>query len=343
MDPARAVALLNEAIARNALELVVPCDTRSTRWLLRWGSALNARRFPLPKLREFERLNDKWGFARLAQRYGLPHPPTILIRSLADLGRLEFGPPYVAKPRNGEGGVGVVVLRDTLALRRHVLAAGNAGELPLIVQAFIAGTDVDLSFLADSGRILAWTIQTRVPDEEGTFEFVADPDVLEVGATLVRAVGYHGLGHIDLRREAATGRVVAVDMNPRVWGSLPYSSWIGVNFPIRGLALAAGLDRVGPDTQVGRCPWLGAHPRSLLGLARRVYPNGTALAWSRYLATDPWPELLAWTCAHSRRLKSTMLRSVERLAASIVGRRRQSVPSPAGLGIRTKDARSAGA
>jgi glutathione synthase/RimK-type ligase-like ATP-grasp enzyme len=89
---------LNEFIKEVEAEVVVPTDTRTTRFAIKFGSEIAAEIFPLPNWQTFGRTNDKWRLARLLHRLQIPHPETALIRTPKDLDRLNFTLPLMSRP-----------------------------------------------------------------------------------------------------------------------------------------------------------------------------------------------------------------------------------------------------
>src|SRR5262249_17950292 len=158
----------------------------------------------------------------------------------AEVERLELEFPIMLKPVKGEGGFGVRRV-DTRAELSAVLD-GHMAEFgrSLIAQEVVRGEGIDLSVLADHGQGVAWTIQQRLPFGSQALEFLLHPRVLEMGSAVLRSTGYHGVVHFDMRIDERTKEPVFLEANPRFWGSLRHSVWMGVNFPALGIAMARG-------------------------------------------------------------------------------------------------------
>jgi predicted ATP-grasp superfamily ATP-dependent carboligase len=232
----------------------------------------------------FEELYDKASFAAILEQHSLPHPETKTIRSLEELDALEIPFPAIVKPTQGEGGAGITTVASREALREDLASRGDLGLQPVVVQAFVPGHDIDLSLLAEKGRIVAWTIQRR--REDGAMEFVDRPDVFGLCRELVDWTGYNGVVHIDLRIDERDESVVFIEANPRFWGSLCYSTWVGVDFLDLGLRLAEGESAPNAFVPVtGESPYLGVTrgslPRLLLGgwPSPRGLGEGQLRAW----------------------------------------------------------------
>jgi D-alanine-D-alanine ligase len=180
--------------------------------------------------------------ARLAKR-GLPVAPGLVVADSAESqAEVEGAPgegPWVLKPREGGGGVGVEVVRERGALAGRV-AAALAVYGALVLESFVDGPELSVTLL--SGRALPavaidWWDDDVAPHDR-VLGFVAkhDPDngpewgiqeppplpADEVAAAEALAgaawaavsgpQGPRGLGRVDLRR-GPTGWVV-LDVNP---------------------------------------------------------------------------------------------------------------------------------
>lgn len=249
---------------------VIAGDTRCSRFLLRTAPMLppGVQCFPMCEPELFEKLYDKGSFARLLEELSLPGPSTTVIRCAEDLERCDIEPPALIKPTQGEAGLGIERASTFDELRTIVEARTDLQENPVVLQSYIPGTDIDLSLLADRGRCVAWTIQEG--GQNGAMRFSDRSDVLELGQELVRRTGYHGVMHLDLRIDRRDGRISFIESNPRFWGSLCYSVWMGVNFLDLGLRLMEGEDIARQFSPVAaECPYLAitrtSLPRALLG------------------------------------------------------------------------------
>jgi hypothetical protein len=280
------------------LEWVVPADLPAALLLARGRARLKTPSiFPISDAALIERLHDKWEFHGLLRTQGLPAPRTWLWEGVADVERGSWDFPLMLKPPRGEGGVGVRRVDSRSDLSSLLGSFGAQHGWPILAQEFIPGRDIDLSVLADRGRVVAWTVQRSPSGQPSDLEFLQHPRVLEIGAALVRAVGYHGVAHFDLRIDERSGEPLFLEANPRFWGSLRHSLWSGVNFPALGIELAQGRGSGAPFRPVvGPCRDPGFSIRSSVSalLRGRLRPDGwssaTEAAWRCHLS-DPIPEL----------------------------------------------------
>ncbi|HVE40305.1 MAG TPA: ATP-grasp domain-containing protein [Planctomycetota bacterium] len=282
----------------HTLEAAVPADLPAALLLARGRDRLTIPTlFPVSDAALIERFHDKWEFNGLLRTLGLPTPRTWLWNGIADVERGAWDFPLMLKPPRGEGGVGVRRVDSRSALSNVLGPYGEQHGWPILAQEFIPGRDIDLSVLADRGRIVAWTVQQSPTGQPGDLEFLQHPRVLEIGAALVRATGYHGIAHFDLRIDDRTGQPLFLEANPRFWGSLRHSLWSGVNFPALGLALARGQDAgihfrpvVGPCRDPGFSIRSSVHALLQGRLRPDRWSSATEAGWRCHLS-DPIPEI----------------------------------------------------
>jgi predicted ATP-grasp superfamily ATP-dependent carboligase len=253
-------------------------------------------------------LDDKFGFARLLQRLGLPGPGFWLVGSPSDVESHPLGENIVIKPLQGEGSRGVRRVQTRKELRAVVAAQRDFPARPLLLHEYIPGEDIDLSLLADHGEIVAWTIHRRssrsLGYRLGSVSFLENENVLRLGRELVRTIQYHGVAHIDMRCDSRDGSIKLIEFNPRLYGSIHFAAFAGVNFVTLGLKLADGTR---PPSGVRQTNGAANTPLALLRLLfhnperiKRFTP-ATRRAL-RQAILDPLP----WMASRLRRRKAQM-------------------------------------
>ncbi|MDP9482914.1 MAG: carboxylate--amine ligase [Chloroflexota bacterium] len=211
--------------------VLVPCSDQSVLAI----SAARERlaewyRFVLPAHDTVELLMDKVRFAEHAEAHGLAIPPTRILRDRADAAAAatELRYPAVIKP-------GLKSARWQAATRAKVFRVENPTELlaayercsawadVLIAQSWVEGSESDLyssnvyfdrasqpqvTFVAR--KIRQWPVET------GTSclgEEVRNDAVLDESIRLFESVGYQGLGYLELKRDARSGRHFIIEPN----------------------------------------------------------------------------------------------------------------------------------
>ena len=288
------VARVNAHCTRHGIDVVVAGDLAATLLLAEVRSSIRIPIFPLAGTELLQRLHDKWRFHGLLDTLGLPTPRTQMLEPGASLDAIDLRYPLMAKPTNSEGG-DRVVRYDRREQLENMLAGTGAREQPWLLQEFVPGRDIDLSLLADRGRIVAWTIQDA--GEAGLKIFRLDQRLLDIGERLVAATGFHGVAHLDMRIDERDGSVAVIECNPRFWGSLILSTWSGVNFVELGCAIALGAPMRPPRQIDGPSCFQGPAPRRMLKalLLGRTAPEGLSasmLAGWKQVHHDPLPDLI---------------------------------------------------
>jgi len=291
-----AVRRVNAYCARHAIDVIVCGDLAATMF----GSDVQAEVavpvFPVSRRELIESLHDKWRFHQLLVRLGLPSPRTELLGPGEGIGTRRLAYPVIAKPPASEGGDRVARFDAREPLER-MLARPASRATSWLLQEYIPGRDIDLSVMADRGRLVAWTVQSG--SGAGPRVFERDDRLVEIGRRICEATAFHGVAHFDMRIDERDGGVRVIECNPRFWGSLILSTWSGVNFVEAGCAMALGKP-VPRQVQIdGRCVQQAASPRRLLKalLAGRTAPKGLGIAmlagWQQVHA-DPLPEVMEW-------------------------------------------------
>jgi predicted ATP-grasp superfamily ATP-dependent carboligase len=272
-EPEKVVDRLLDEAARRDVDLIVPV---SDEVLLPLSAARD--RFAgtcalaLPGAAALATVIDKGATLALGRRLGVPTPRTALARSADEAlaAAPELGWPVVVKPvasrayRDGtveafEVGYADGPQRLVEQVRRL------AGRTPALLQEYRPGVGVGVELLADRGRPLAAFQHRRLHEVPITGGASALRESVELDAELygharrlLAALRWTGLAMVEFR--VGPGGPALMEINGRIWGSLPLAVKSGVDFPIRLAELHLGrrLDS-GPDA----APTAGVRSRNL--------------------------------------------------------------------------------
>ena len=220
---------LGPALAPPAV--IVPCTDGAVAVLSRAGERLPAGyRLMLPEAPVVELLMDKLRFADWAEANGFPTPRSCRVRTRAEArdaaAKLDF--PALVKPAF-----------KTAAWQAHTRAKAFRVESPedllalyerchewadaLLVQEWVEGGDECLTscnaYFGRDGSPLATFVARKLrqwPPGTGTSclgEEVRNDEVLATTVRLFQAAGYRGLGYLEMKRDARTGRQVVIEAN----------------------------------------------------------------------------------------------------------------------------------
>jgi predicted ATP-grasp superfamily ATP-dependent carboligase len=253
VDPVATGDALVRAAHDHGIELIVPITDEVILALRDRVAELPVGcRVAMPDVATARVTNDKRATVDLAVSLGIPVPHGLLgespvaIRAAAE----ELGYPVVLKPlssrvRGDTGGVrqhAVTYALDPLDLERSLAGLGDSGVL---VQRFWAGEGQGVELLLDHGRPVAAFQHRRlreVPVTGGASSLresmPLDPALFEHATRLLGAIGFHGLAMVEFR--VGPDGPALMEVNGRVWGSLPLAIAAGMDFPARLVDLYLG-------------------------------------------------------------------------------------------------------
>lgn len=259
------VAATAEAIvalaARHAAELVVPVTDDTIVPLLATGAALpDGCVLATADPTAVDRAGSKVETVRLARSLDVPVPDHEVVDDPAGAagctGRL--GTPVVVKPDRSR-----LVAADGRLRRGSVsyawsdaeaAAAVEAAGQRVLLQRHHAGVGVGIGLVADHGRPVALVQHQRtheVPVSGGASSLrrtvPLDPALAAHATALVKALGWTGAAMVELK--VGPEGPSLMELNGRLWGSLPLAVRAGCDIPGHLLAVHLGEDEgTAPDT-----------------------------------------------------------------------------------------------
>jgi len=204
--------------------------------------------FALPPPSVVEGLADKWLQHQMAVRAGIPCPRTFHPGSMAEVARIKdqidypaFLKPCVSHlwaPIFGTKGFRIDGPSDLEGRLAEIAPSG----LDVIIQAVVPGPNTNhyivSAYFDDSNRPLALFTQRKIrqyPTDFGLgalIESVRAPDAEELGARLLERLHYRGMACIEFKRDARTGELTLIEVNPRLGLKNIHGTRCGVNFPL---------------------------------------------------------------------------------------------------------------
>ena len=250
LDSAQLVDKLLDLAAREGLDgwALIPTGDETAAMLSRHREAL-ASQFvvTVPPWDVLRWMYDKRLTYELADKILVDHPWTAYPPDRAHVERLHCRFPLILKPAVKPKFNRLTVAKAwRVGNRRELLERyDEACELvapdTLMVQELVpGGGDSQFSFaaLCLDGRVLASSVARRTRQYPVDFgrastyvETVDGPAVEEPASRLLGAVSYTGLAEVEFKRDSRTGRLLLLDVNPRVWGWHSLCGRAGVDFP----------------------------------------------------------------------------------------------------------------
>jgi predicted ATP-grasp superfamily ATP-dependent carboligase len=244
-----------------------------------------------------DRLADKLGLADVATRAHVAYPLTAAWAEWAGGGAPE--PPVFVKPSRSaavhEGVVrshsGARPAGDRAAAEELAGAIAALGLVPIVQERIVRSDKINVTIFRRAGRSevrFPYRVLRDVPLSGGvavTLETV--PAAEGVGADAVAALervcdaaGYEGVANGEFCVASAGGRLVLIEVNARLWGSLSFAERLGQGVAGRCVALALGLPSdpveaplAGPrrfHNLVGEVRWARLHGRRAPAAAAAV-------------------------------------------------------------------------
>lgn len=181
---------------------------------------------------------DKYEAHLLLERLGLPSPPTVL--SGAGLSALHY--PVMVKPRKGSGARSIHLAHSPEQAHFFV---GYVDE-PTMVQRAMGGPELSIDCLGDlDGRCLNAIPRTMLESRGGESikgTVIDDPELVELGCTVMEALAVRGPATIQVFRDPELG-VRITDVNTRFGGAFPapaLAALPGRSYPELIVRMAAG-------------------------------------------------------------------------------------------------------
>jgi predicted ATP-grasp superfamily ATP-dependent carboligase len=224
--------------------------------------------YPFPPWEVLARIQSKRSQLEAAEAAGIPVPRTAHPRSAeeARAAAEELGLPVLVKPSSTEGfkrRFGRQAFRSETAADVE-RAYADAEPYEPMVQEVIPGGDGELyslgSYLAEGGEALGLFCGRKLrqtPPGVGTCrvgEAVWVDEVVEQGLALLRALGFHGLSQVELKRDPRDGAYKLMEVNPRLFQWHGLAAACGVDLPLIAYRDLTG-ERPEPVSSTGRRRW----------------------------------------------------------------------------------------
>jgi biotin carboxylase len=217
----------------------------------------------LPPPDSVEQVQSKSAFVKLLDTLVLPHPPTTVVSTAAELRRPCNFPCYI-KLAYGTAGTGVWLVRDRQEAEQiaSALEAAGLANQEILIQEPARGTfGVTQAVLqhgqliaAHSYRALAMGVGGSARSRESVLQPVVESHLRQLGSTLQ----WHGALHIEYFYDSATGQPSYIDANPRLGETL--------NASLSGTNLCELLVQVSLGRRIAAAPpsRVGVRTHSLL-------------------------------------------------------------------------------
>jgi predicted ATP-grasp superfamily ATP-dependent carboligase len=327
------IARLAEIVRQQPDTLILPMTEATTLPISEQRETLitAGARLVLPAHRELLRACNKEETIHLAGSLGIKVPTTVTITNsdAAAEAAKTVTYPVVLKPRSSEE-----LSNQSVKTAGRPRYASNAAEFQkayddirrrssaVLVQQFVDGDGAGYFALLYRGELRAEFAHRRIRDVYPTGSGSAlresvkpDPQIRQAGLAMLRALNWHGAAMVEFRHQPGHPPVF-MEVNGRLWHSLPLACYAGVDFPalLAGMAEHDDIESVDTYREGVRCRWFLGDFRHLVEVWKgappgypRTYPGklSTLVAEVRpvpgtlhdnFTLDDPLPELGDWMC-----------------------------------------------
>ena len=246
-DPNGMVETFLRTAAERRIDLIVPVGDEVTLLLSQERSRFERIcTLALPDRDAYATTQDKLATLSLAREHDVPVPRTALVSTVAEAldAAGPLGWPLVVKPRSSSARLNdraiehyeVSYAEDEASLTAEV--GRLEGRSEVLLQEYCRGEGQGVELLLHRGRPLAVFQHRRlheVPITGGASSFregvALDPTLYDYSTRLLGALDWTGLAMVEFKLTDDGPRLM--EINGRVWGSLPLAVKSGVDFPAR--------------------------------------------------------------------------------------------------------------
>ncbi len=209
----------------------------------------------LPSLSELEAL-DKLHLHHFGKEHGMRVPRTIEVPEAGRIPELEddLDYPMVVKGRFYEA----IIARNREEVYSAFTRLSAKWGLPVIVQEFVEGTEIDIAGLGDGNGRLIGAVPMRklyITDKGKAWSGVTlkDDRLLDYTHRFIKASQWRGGFELEIMRKAKEDTLYLMEINPRFPAWIYTTAAVGQNLPAALVKLATG-HKVAPfrDYQVGK-------------------------------------------------------------------------------------------
>jgi len=245
--PGEFVAALLQFTQENEVDLIIPVTDASLLPLSKARQQFAGLcQLALPDPPALDIVTNKLKTMELAQELAVPIPKTHLVHTVQEA--CEHAPrlgwPIVLKPQTSR------VIREKVGIEAFTVAYAEnlsqleiqmhrfAGRCPVLLQQYYPGTGMGVELLLYQSRPLAAFQHKRlreIPITGGASAFregvMLDPELYEYSVRLLKALNWTGLAMVEFK--VGDEGPMLMEINGRVWGSLPLAVHSGMDFPAR--------------------------------------------------------------------------------------------------------------
>jgi len=227
-------------IKKNNIDILLPLEESTIEIIYdNYDSLKSVSKIPIPKKEVFELARDKFKTVEFLEKVGINFPKSIIIQEISEIDKLELEYPVVIKPRKSSGSRGITYVNSKEELKEKYVKVNEIYSSPMI-QEFIPqnGNKYQILMLIDKEQNLKAKIsqqllrQYPINGGPGTFwKSISLPELEEKSYKLLKEMNWYGVACVEFITNPKNGKAYFMEINPRFWGTIHLSNYLGINFP----------------------------------------------------------------------------------------------------------------
>ena len=232
---------LVKLMEKEKYDTIIPMRDENTKLLCKYrDELLQYTQFVVPDDETFERGFDKHKLMEVCQKYGYPHPQTIIVEGEVldevDIDSLVF--PVLIKPNHTAGGRGMTLVQNKEELLVKFPAIYKQyGDCHLQTYIPAGGAQVEVQLYVDENRNL---VNSSViykyrwyPENGGSSccaKSVKNEKIVDILYHLLLDIGWVGFADFDTIEDPRTGELLIMELNPRLPACVKAAFVAGMNW-----------------------------------------------------------------------------------------------------------------
>ena len=214
---------LHETVVEKKIDMIIPFVDKAIGVAARYRDKYGDVWVPVGSVESVEAMFDKVTAAARFKELGLPIPATYT--------PTDYRFPLIAKPRCGSASAGILVINNEDEMERFLPSADR-----YLLQEYIADRDeitVDC-YISMKGEPIAVVPRRRleVTGGEVTRTITIDaPEIVELSKKAISGLDLRGAATIQFIIDKTDGRIMLMEVNPRLGGGVVCSMHAGANIP----------------------------------------------------------------------------------------------------------------
>lgn len=249
VDPDKTVKeLIAYAKRQDEKPLLIPTHDSYTILIDGYFDALkDAFVFPMEVKGLYTKTVDKGQLYELCDLHGVRYPETLESTDPDLQKKVEetIGYPCIVKPTDSVAFVALfrkkVFIAENWEMLREAIEKARSADIEVSVQRIIKGWDDHMytydAYVDRNGKVTHWMTghkQRQWPINFGASTFIKQehvPELHEIGAPFLEAIGWRGFAEIEFKKEEGTGKWYLIEINTRITNFNAMIEACGLNIP----------------------------------------------------------------------------------------------------------------